>query len=120
MKLLDIWNRQGGFSLVKQYWKMGVLFTALGEFLLLGPSRTSLEILRLSTQLKVKRRLQKKYVRELKAFDASFDETLAHESSDKVWVCWLQGMENAPQIVQRCYRPTSRRSGSAASSRTPT
>ncbi len=104
MKLLDIWNRQGGFSLVKQYWKTGVLFTALGEFLLLGPSRTSLEILRLSTQLKVKRRLQKKYARELKAFDASFDETLAHESSDKVWVCWLQGMENAPQIVQRCYR----------------
>ena len=26
------------------------------------------------------------------------------QKSNKVWVCWMQGMEQAPALVQRCYR----------------
>ena len=103
MKLLQIFNKQGGLNLLKQYHKSGALFTAVGEILLLGKSRTSLEILRLSTELKTKNKLERKYRKVLNEFDISFDNNLEHKQSDKVWICWFQGMENAPKIVQKCY-----------------
>ena len=56
MKLKNILKKQGGSKLLKQYWQSGVFFTAAAEFLLLGKSRTALEILRLSAQLKSKKK----------------------------------------------------------------
>ncbi len=99
----DIFKKQGGFKLIKQYWQSGALFTAAGEFLLLGKSRTALEILRLSTQMKARRKLEKQYSTSLQEFKNSYDRSLSHENSNKVWVCWFQGMENAPALVQRCF-----------------
>lgn len=101
--LKQIFKKQGGVKLLKQYWRSGGLFTALGQFLLLGRSRTALEILRLSAQLKAKQKLQRKFGDHLQAFDQSFDENLPHERGDRVWICWFQGMENAPALVQKCY-----------------
>ena len=96
-------------KLLKQYWKNGVFFTALSEFLLLGRSRTALEILRLSTSLKSKQKLEKKYREKLSAFDQKWkeqdsDNLLKHTSSKKVWICWFQGLDQAPALVQRCYQ----------------
>ncbi len=104
MGLKQTFQKQGGANLIRQYWQSGCLFTAAAEFCLLGKSRTALEILRLSAQFKTRRKLEKKYKNSLIQFDASYDHTLPHVSSDKVWICWLSGMENAPEIVQLCYR----------------
>ncbi|MDQ0974607.1 hypothetical protein QFZ31_004485 [Neobacillus niacini] len=104
MGLKQTFEKQGGITLLKRYWQSGALFTALGVFLLLGKSRTALEILRLSTQLKAKQKLEKKYKSRLAAFDKDYDYTLPHEQSNKVWVCWFQGMENAPALVQKCFQ----------------
>lgn len=101
--LKQILKKQGGFGLIKQYWHSGALFTAVNQFLVLGKSRTALELLRLSAQLKGKKKLQKKYLTELEKFDAAYDETLSHMQSNKVWVCWFQGMDAAPELVQRCF-----------------
>ena len=103
MGLKETFKKQGGMNLIKQYAKSGSLGTAVGEFALLGKSRTALEILRLSTQLKVKQKLEKKYRGVLKEFDKNYNQSLSHEGSNKVWICWFQGMENAPVLVQRCY-----------------
>lgn len=103
MGLKQTFEKQGGMKLLKQYWQSGAFFTAIGELLLLGKSRTALEILRLSTQLKVRQKLEKKYKVRLIAFDSEYDVTLLHEQSNKVWVCWFQGMENAPVLIQRCF-----------------
>lgn len=103
MGLKETFRKQGGMKLIKQYAKSGSLGTAVGEFALLGKSRTALEILRLSAQLKTKQKLQKKYRATLEAFDKEYDKTLPHESSNKVWICWFQGIENAPALVQKCY-----------------
>ena len=103
MGLKETFRKQGGVKLIKQYVQAGVLGTAIGEFLLLGKSRTALEILRLSTQLKTKQRLYKKYRHILDLFEDKYNPDSLHESSNKVWVCWLQGMENAPELVKRCY-----------------
>lgn len=103
MGLKEIFIKQGGMNLLKQYWKNGSFFTAVGEFLLLGKSNTALEILRLSAGLKFKQKLEKKYRNKLKHFDTEYQEK-EHKTTNKVWVCWLQGMENAPELVQKCYK----------------
>lgn len=69
MGLKQIFEKQGGMKLLKQYWRGGAFFTAVGEFVLLGKSRTALEILRLSTQLKTKQKLYKRYHRVLDEFE---------------------------------------------------
>lgn len=102
MGLKEIIKKQGGMKLIRQYWASGALFTAIGEFALLGKSRTALEILRLSTHLKAKQKLEKKYANALTEFDRSYQDTTEHVSSNKVWVCWFQGIETAPELVKRC------------------
>ena len=102
MGLKEIFRKQGGMKLIKQYWQGGALLTGLGEFLLLGKSRTALEILRLSTTLKTKQKLEKKYKWKLNEFDENYVDS-EHTTSNKIWICWFQGMENAPELVQKCY-----------------
>lgn len=102
MALKETFEKQGGKKLIKQYWKSGSLFTAIGEFLLLGKSRTALEILRLSTQLKAKQKLEKIYRSSLEKFDSEYQDALPHETSNKIWICWFQGLENAPELVKKC------------------
>lgn len=103
MELKSIFKKQGGFKLIKQYLKSGSFFTAVFEFLLLGKSRTSLEILRLSTTLKTKQKLQKKYKKYLLELNQKYNDQLENNASNKIWICWFQGMENAPLIVKKCY-----------------
>ena len=102
-KLSMIFKKQGGLNLIKQYIKSGSLFIAIIEFLFLGRNKTALEILRLSTQYKAKQKLIKKYNHVLAEFDRNFDNNLKSELSRKVWICWFQGLDNAPYIVKKCY-----------------
>ena len=103
MHLIETFKKQGGWRLLRQYWSGGAFFTAVGQLLLLGKSRTALEILRLAAQLKCKQKLERRYRHVLDQLDS---EWVQHPgcASDKVWICWLQGMQQAPELVQRCYR----------------
>ena len=47
MNIKETFKRQGGMKLLKQHWQGGALFTGIGQFLLLGKSRTALEIKRM-------------------------------------------------------------------------
>lgn len=102
--LKAIFKKQGGWRLLKQYIQSGSFFTAILQFLLLGKSRIALEILRLSAHFKTKEKLQKKYYKTLNDFDKKFENNLVHQRSNKVWVCWFQGIEQAPKLVQKCYQ----------------
>lgn len=103
MSLKETFEKQGGMKLLKQYWKGGALFTGIVEFLLLGKSRTALEILQLATTLKIKQKLEKKYRRKLEEFDKNYVDK-ERKISNKIWICWFQGMENAPELVRKCYK----------------
>lgn len=103
MGLKEIFEKQGGKKLLAQYFQSGAIFIALSEFLLLGKERTALEILRLSAQTKAKQKLRKKYISKLKDFDLAYNTQISHNNSNKVWICWFQGIENAPAIVKKCY-----------------
>lgn len=51
--------------------------------------------------------LSRKYRAEIKALKqkiADEDSKLPHNHSKIIWIMWLQGMDNAPDIVKMCYR----------------
>lgn len=104
MGLRETFKKQGGMDLVKQYWHSGALLTAIGELLLLGKEKKALEILRLSAQYKTKKNLEKKYNKQIQSFLINYKNDLPHKSSNKVWVCWFQGMDSAPELVKTCYQ----------------
>lgn len=102
MGLKQIFEKQGGINLIKQYWHGGALFTAIGEFLLLGRSKTSLEILRNASSLKIKQKLEKRYKNIIIEIERKYQDKPV-DIDRKIWVCWFQGINNAPDIVKRCY-----------------
>lgn len=105
MKLLDALKKQGGIKLIKDYRNAGVLGYACCQLLVSGPSRKSLEILRLGVEMKIFKKIYNQYQAQLANFDAAYQaDKFPISQSNKVWVCWMQGMENAPVLVQRCYR----------------
>lgn len=101
MGLRETFEKQGGIKLIRNYWSNGVLGTGIMEFLLLGKSRTALEILRLSVELKIKQKLRKKY--QLKLANFHYNKNEKRENPNIIWFCWFQGIEDAPDIVQACY-----------------
>lgn len=103
MGLKEILKKQGGMNLLKQYWNGGAFFTAVGEFVLLGKDKKALEILRLSAQYKIKKNLERRYKKEIDEFQTNYIDERPHEISNKVWVCWFQGLDNAPELVKKCY-----------------
>lgn len=100
---LKLYKKVGGTKILCQYKRAGVLFFALTEILRLGFSKKALEILRLSVQFKIQQKLKKKYSYVFKRIQNPYIELLQHTQSNKVWVCWLQGMDDAPVLVKRCY-----------------
>lgn len=105
MKFVETFKKQGGMNLVKQYWKAGVLWYAVCQMLILGRDKMSLELLRNGVTMKVFKTLQKRYKSVLKNFDQHYSNaTLPTSKSKKVWVCWMQGMEQAPELVKKCYQ----------------
>lgn len=98
-------KKQGGMKLIKDYWNAGVLGYAVCQLLLTGISQKSLELIRYGTYLRINKILKTKYYYAIKNFDATYsDVSLPKKHINMVWVSWMQGMENAPALVQRCYR----------------
>ena len=103
-KFINLFKQNNGFDILKQYAKNHVLFLSFAQTLLNGADKKSLEIVRLSVNNKILKRLRKKY----KVFINEFKKKQSHcqyehKHSNKVWICWLQGMDNAPDIVKKCY-----------------
>lgn len=103
MGLIQTFQKQGGWNLMSQWMKVGVLPYAIAQIAISGFSRKSLEHLRNGVGLKVNHKLTKKYLPLLKDWDRTYKEPAVSEKR-KVWICWLQGLENAPYVVQRCVK----------------
>lgn len=96
-------KKAGGVNLLRQYYRNGALGTAIAQFLLLGKSRTALELLRLSAVFKTKQRLFRKYKSVLKQFDEQWKDSIVHLERKTVWLFWWQGEDAMPELVKRCY-----------------
>lgn len=86
---------------------------ALGEFVKQGMyvllKKKSINEAYSCIQGRVVPHLRKRYSPLLKELARKYShEKLSHTKSSRVWLCWLQGIENAPEIVQICYTSMKR------------
>lgn len=102
-KFIAIFKKVGGWDVLRQYARAHVLLFALVLTVLNGFSKKSLEIVRLSVNNRILCKLRKKSKGLIQNFKANW-QPQNQNSSRKVWVCWFQGMEQAPPLVQRCFR----------------
>ena len=59
-------------------------------------------------------KFQKRYAKFIKRTAAGIDAdsvSLPHESSNRIWILWWQGIENAPHVVKMCYQSVLDRLG---------
>ena len=106
-----LFKKVGGFQILRQYARGHVLIYAFLITAMNGVSGKSLEIVRLSVRNKLLKRLRKKYKKIVSEYVSKDDQNgLKNGGKDrekyqrKVWVCWFQGTENAPDVVKKCYK----------------
>lgn len=102
---IKTFKNKGGKKLIYHFFKSGVFFSALLQFILLGKSKIALELLSLVVSFKIHKKLSKSYYKELCNFDKNYKESERNKISkysNVIWICWLQGEENAPTMVKTC------------------
>ena len=103
-KFRKIFSKVNGKEQLKQYAKAHVLLFTLMITALLGVSKKALEIVRLAINNRIYTKLRKKNQKFIAEYKKNNDFTQKpHRHSNTIWTIWLQGMENAPYIVQKCY-----------------
>ncbi|MGQ7337032.1 capsular polysaccharide synthesis protein [Streptococcus suis] len=103
-KFLTLFRKVGGMGIVKEYARANALHYLCIQILTQGFSKKSLEIARLSTDnliLKRLRKKNKKFIAEFLSDESNLNKQKVAPS--KIWVCWFQGMESAPEVVKVCY-----------------
>lgn len=94
---------------MRQYAKMGFMWPAVKSVMHRPFSKQTYKQVYLDTVRKVEPMLVKKYRPVMKVIAASYAQiTLEHQRSNKIWFCWLQGLENAPEVVKACHRSLQR------------
>ncbi len=102
-KFAQLFRKVGGWKVLRQYLQAGVFLYVMVQTAILGFSKKALELVRSGVEFKLLKKLRKKNRKFISQFQESYiPQPQAH--SNKIWVCWFQGMENAPALVQRCYR----------------
>lgn len=94
----------GGVRLFRSYSRLGVFLPMMKTIIRNPFNRHSYKHAYLAALNKVEPFLIGKYgplISERKAFYAS--KQLEHHRSKIIWFCWLQGLDNAPEIVKVCY-----------------
>lgn len=105
------YTQLGGLRLVRQYAKMGLLWPAAKKVLRHPFSKQTYKQVYLDTVRKVEPMLIKQYRPVMrKMADRVRNEGMALERkrSKIIWFCWLQGIENAPEVVKACHRSLQR------------
>lgn len=91
-KLKEVYEKKGFYFLKTEVWKrvMPIRFVR------------DMNVMTLHYQENAYRYLKKNYLPLLRNFkSAPYDQS--EDVPSKIWVYWLQGIENAPEIVKRCY-----------------
>lgn len=103
-KLSTRFRQFGGFRLLWEYAKLGVLWIGVKAFLSCLVKRESFKGIYPEILRKIEPNLQDRYKPVLQCKKEYIrGKTLEHKRSKVIWFCWLQGMEQAPELVHVCY-----------------
>ena len=106
LHLLKIrYTQLGGLRLMREYSRMGLLWPAAKRVFRHPFSRQTYKQVYLDTARKVGPMLIEEYkpVMGNQAADLRA-KTLEHKRNKTIWFCWLQGLENAPEVVKVCHK----------------
>lgn len=118
-KLVSRYKQFGGFRLVVEYAKLGVLGTVAKGFFKSVVKRQSFKAIYPEVLRRVEPFLTKRYapiVQEFKKFNVQgqefensrIDASTGSTAKKPIWFCWLQGIEQAPEIIRSCYNSIKR------------
>lgn len=107
-KFMLLFKQVDGKKIISQYKQSHVLIYAMFMGLFLGIDKKSLEILRLAVSNKMLKRFRKKYSRFIKDYKKTEARNNTAECNNieekrKIWFCWFQGIDRAPEVVKKCY-----------------
>ncbi|MBP5381196.1 MAG: hypothetical protein J6Y39_05660 [Bacteroidaceae bacterium] len=95
----------GCITLMRTYWRMGVLPTAIWEFCKYLVGRNTTSCMYINIMRRVVPVLEQQYRPLLQQLKEKYRHSNAYrQHSRKIWFCWLQGLDNAPEIVRVCLR----------------
>lgn len=120
-KLISRYRQFGGFRLVIEYAKLGVLGIVVKGFFKCLVKRQSFKAIYPEVLKKVEPMLVERYGTQIPqiAQRIKANTNLSNDTNNKpsrigelenksIWFCWLQGIENAPAIVHACYNSIKR------------
>ena len=118
-KLISRYKQFGGYRLVIEYTKLGVLGTVARGFFRCLVKRQSFKAIYPEVLKKVEPMLVAKYSHIVQEFKCSrvqnqelensrIDASTGSATVKHIWFCWLQGIEQAPEIVHACYNSIKR------------
>lgn len=90
-------------SYLKELYLSRNVVKVVSHVLIIGMKKKALEIGRLAMRYYIKRDLHRKYSYIL---DRNISKNVLYNyniNSKCIWICWLQGIENAPDMVRKCY-----------------
>ena len=94
----------GGFRLIWTYIRLGVFGEFLKQGFLVLVKKRQIDDAYYAIQGKVIPHIREQYSTLLQDLIGKYQNTgLKQEKSNNVWFCWLQGMDDAPEIVKVCY-----------------
>lgn len=102
----NIWDKVGGADVVRQVFREHMATSTVLTTLAAGTSRKGLEIVREMMQLKLYQRISKKMRPDLPELLEQVEREYAEspvKHNDTVWTLWLQGEDQAPEIVRVCF-----------------
>ena len=103
-RLIIRYKQFGGLRLVWQYAKLGVMPVVLKGFVRCLVRRQAFKVIYPDVLKRIEPMLIVKYGSKVQEFKSSRSSSFEHEHPEVIWWCWLQGFDNAPEIVKACYR----------------
>jgi hypothetical protein len=101
----SIWDKVGGKAVVHQVFREHMASSTALATLACGTSRKGLEIVREVMNFKLYQRIRKKMANDLPELKEQVEREYAASTvrhNDTVWTLWLQGEDQAPEIVHAC------------------
>lgn len=107
-KLATRFKQFGGFRLVVEYAKLGVIGAVAKGFFRCLVKRQSFKQIYPEVLWRMEPFLIDKYAPVVSSFKLQVSGDLEHKRSKLIWFCWLQGIDQAPEIVKACYNSLKR------------
>lgn len=102
-KLITRYKQFCGFKLVHEYAKIGALWPGVKASIKCLVKRQSFKGIYPEVLKRVEPFLVERYAPVVSSARIRVPSSLKHNMSKIVWFCWLQGFEQAPEIVKACY-----------------